>query len=84
MNYKYQIERKALKFIQKQPEDQQDRIYAAIYKLPNAGDRRELKGPQGVFRLRVGAYRIIYTVDHGKLIVYVVDADSRGDIYKRY
>ena len=33
MNYKYRIERKALKFIRKQPEDQQRRIYAAIYKL---------------------------------------------------
>lgn len=84
MNYTYQIERKALKFIQKQTKDQQCRIYTAIYKLPDAGDRRELKGHRGVFRLRVGAYRIIYTVDHGKLIVYVVDADSRGNIYKRY
>ena len=84
MNYEYQIERKALKFIQKQPEDQQRRIYAAIYRLPEAGDRKDLKGHKGVFRLRVGIYRIIYTVDHGQLIVYVVDADNRGDVYKRY
>lgn len=33
---------------------------------------------------RTGEYRIIYSVDNGKLIVYVVDAGSRGDIYKRY
>ena len=84
MSYEYQIERKALKFIQKQSEDQQRRIYAAIYKLPDAGDRKDLKGRKGIFRLRIGPYRIIYTVDHGKLIVHVVDADNRGDIYKRY
>jgi len=84
MSYQYQIERKALKFIRKQPEDQQRRIYAAIYKLPHAGDRKELQGHKGVYRLRVGAYRILYTVDHGQLIVYVVDTDNRGDIYKRY
>ena len=84
MNYKYQIERKALKFIQKQPKNQQRRIYTAIYKLPDAGDRKELKGHKGVFRLRVGTYRIIYTVNHGQLIVYVVDADNRGDIYKQH
>lgn len=84
MSYAYQIERKALKFIQKQPADQQRRIYAAIYKLPGVGDRKELKGHKGVFRLRVGTYRIIYTVDNGKLIVCVVDADNRGDIYKQY
>lgn len=84
MSYAYQIERKALKFIQKQPADQQRRIYAAIYKLPGTGDRRELQGHKGVFRLRVGSYRIVYTVDNGQLIVCVVDADNRGDIYKRY
>lgn len=35
-------------------------------------------------RLRVGDYRIIYRVDNGRLIVLVIDAGSRGDIYKRY
>lgn len=84
MSYAFQIERKALKFIQKQPPTQQRRIYAAIYKLPDAGDRKELQGHKGVFRLRVGSYRIVYTVDNGQLIVYVVDADNRGDAYKRY
>lgn len=84
MSCAFQIERKALKFIQKQTADQQRRIYAAIYKLPGAGDRKELQAHKGVFRLRVGHYRIIYTVDHGELIVYVVDADNRGNIYKRY
>lgn len=84
MSYVFQIERKALRFIQKQAPDQQRRIYAAIYRLPDVGDRRELQGHKGVFRLRVGHYRIIYTVDHGELVVYVVDADNRGNIYKRY
>lgn len=84
MNYKYRIERKALKFIQRQAKDQQLRIYAAIYKLPDSGDIKGMEGHKGVFRLRVGHYRIIYTVDHGELIVNVVDADNRGDIYKRY
>ena len=34
--------------------------------------------------LRVGDYRIIYTVDNGQLIVRVVDAGNRGQIYNRY
>ena len=45
-----------------------------------------LKGEKnkGLLRLRVGDYRIIYSVDNGKLIVYVIDAGNRGEIYNRY
>ena len=32
----------------------------------------------------VGAFRILYTVDNGKLVVCVIDAGNRGDVYKRY
>ena len=45
---------------------------------------KKLKGYDDLLRLRVGDYRIIYTVDNGKLIIYVIDIDNRGDIYKRY
>jgi len=34
--------------------------------------------------LRVGDHRIIYTVDNGKCIVYVIDAGNRGEIYNKY
>ena len=86
MSYKIQIDRKALKFINKQPQDQKRRILSAIWKLPDSGDRKQLKGNsnQGLFRLRVGEYRIIYSVDSGKLFVYVVNAGPCGEIYKRY
>ena len=46
--------------------------------------RKQLKGHRGLYRLRVGDYRIIYSVDNGKLIVRVVDAGNRGQIYNRY
>lgn len=83
MTYKISIDKKAQKFILKQSKDKQKLIYKAIYKLPS-GDTRPLEGHKGLNRLRVGDYRIIYSVDNGKLIVYVVDAGNRGDIYKRY
>ena len=83
MNYEIVIERKALKFIARQPMDQKRRILSAIYKLPDNGDRKPLSGEDGAFRLRVGDYRIIYTVDKGRLIVNVVAAGPRGQIYKR-
>ena len=57
---------------------------AAEWLLPNGEDIKKLKGHDKLLRLRVGEYRIIYTVDNGELIVYVIDAGSRGQIYNRY
>ena len=83
MSYEIVIERKALKFINSQPADQKRRILSAINKLPDRGDIKPLTGEDGAFRLRVGDYRVIYTVDNGRLIVDVVAAGPRGQIYKR-
>lgn len=83
MIYKIEFDKKAKKFILKQPKDKQKMIYKAIYNLPN-GDIRPLQGQKGLCRLRVGDYRIIYTIDNEKLIICVIDANNRGDIYKRY
>ncbi len=78
------IKKKAKKFIDKLSMNERKRIVCAIELLPNGEDIKKLKGYDELFRLRVGEYRIIYSVDNGKLIVYVVDAGSRGDIYKKY
>lgn len=82
--YKIVIERLAEKFIIKLPRPEKERVLRAIAKLPNEGDIRKLKGHDDLLRLRVGEYRIIYTVNHGELIVIVIDADNRGQIYNRY
>lgn len=82
MPYKILIDKPAQKFILKQPPEQQRRILIAIGKLPDMGDRKPLAGHPGYFRLRVGDYRIIYTVEHEQLIVRVVTVGNRGDVYK--
>lgn len=82
--YKIIIKKKAKKFIDGLPKNDRARLAAAIEELPNGSDIKPLKGHEGLLRLRVGDYRIVYSVDHGELIVYVIDADNRGEIYKRY
>lgn len=82
--YQIIIKKKAKKFIDKLPVNEKRRVVAAIERLPDGEDIKKLKGYDDLLRLRVGDYRIIYTVDNGKLIVYVVDIDNRGDVYKRY
>ncbi len=82
MKYSISIEKRAKKFIEKQPRDQQIRIISAIRQLPVKGDIKSLKGNSGYFRLRVGDYRIIYRVEQDILTVVVTDAGNRGEIYK--
>lgn len=82
--YRIIIKTKAKKFIDRLPLNEKKRIVAAIELLPNGEDIKKLKGHNDLLRLRVGEYRIIYTVDHGELIVMVIDAGNRGEIYNRY
>lgn len=81
--YRIQILKKAKKFLDKLPKNERLRLARAIEKLPNGEDIKKLKGHQNLLRLRVGDYRIIYTVNHGELLVIVIDVDNRGDVYKR-
>lgn len=82
--YQIVIKKKAKKFIDKLPLNEKKRLVSAIENLPNGEDIKRLKGYSDLLRLRVGEYRIIYTVDNGKLTVYVIDAGNRGELYKRY
>ncbi len=82
-NYKIKIEKAAQKFIEKQDKAQRLRIYKAIYRLPEGADIKKLKG-SSFYRLRVGDYRIIYSVDEVVRIIVVENVDNRGDVYKRY
>ena len=82
--YKIIIKKKAKKFIDKLPKNEKIRIVRAIEMLPNGEDIKKLTGYSDLLRLRVGDYRIIYTVDNGELIVIVIDAGNRGEIYNKY
>lgn len=86
MKYTIEIKKKAEKFIIKLSKPEKERVLRAIHQLPNGEDIKQLKGKKnkGLLRLRIGDYRIIYSVDNGKLIIYVIDAGNRGDIYKKY
>ena len=82
--YRIVLKKKAKKFIDHLPVNEKRRVVAAIERLPEGEDIKRMKGHEGLFRLRVGNYRILYTVDHGQLVVCVIDAGSRGQIYNDY
>lgn len=82
MKYQIVIDKPALKFLQKQPPAQQERLLRAIYKLPDSGDIKALAGRENLYRLRVGSYRVLYTIERNILTVRVLTIGNRGDVYK--
>ena len=85
MSYTILIEKPAEEFIMRLAKPEKERVLRAIHELPYKGDIKPLQGKksQGMLRLRVGTYRIIYTVDNGRLTVLIIDAGNRGQIYNR-
>ncbi|RAJ62532.1 mRNA-degrading endonuclease RelE of RelBE toxin-antitoxin system [Streptomyces sp. Amel2xB2] len=45
-------------------------------------DIKKLTGPSGLYRLRVGNYRVAYQIDDGELVVLVVKVGDRRDVYR--
>ncbi len=62
-----------------------ERISKAIGRLadnPHLGEF--LSGPwQGYLKYRVGDYRIIYRIEHERLIIYVITIAHRKGVYRR-
>ena len=79
---KIQIDKPAMKFLAKQPKPQQERLLRAIYKLPDEGDIKTMAGHDDLYRLRVGSYRVLFTIENAILTVRVLQIGNRGDVYK--
>ena len=80
--YHIVLKKRAKKFLDNLSLGERMRIVKEIEKLPSGNDIKPLKGHDGLLRLRVGKYRIIYSIDNGRWIILVIDIDSRGQIYK--
>jgi len=84
---RYQLEYlpAARKSIERLPRNIQKRIVNRIEALssnPRPPGCTKLSG-QEAYRLRVGDYRVIYTVFDDRLIVVVIDVGHRRDVYRR-
>jgi len=85
----YQIiyHKRVVKFINSRDTKDKKRIKKRLDKLEQNPyptnseiDIKKLQNRVG-FRLRIGNYRFIYDVEDDTLIIYMEDADNRGDIY---
>lgn len=84
MSYTIEILRSAQKSLEKIGPRDGERIIAAVDKLavdPRPSGCRKLTG-RSAWRIRVGAFRVIYEVYDHKLVVLVVDIGNRRDVYR--
>ena len=86
MAYRVEIKKSAKKEIAGLPRREQRRVMSAIEALadvPRPRGVRKLTGTDDIYRLRVGAYRVVYQIGDKKLIVYVVKVGDRKEVYRR-
>ncbi len=79
-NWDLQIDPDALKSLQKLPRDSAGALLKVIKLLPDNpyfGDIRKMKGEDGTWRRRVGAYRIFYKIKVVEKILLVFRIERR-------
>lgn len=71
-------------------EDVREQYEEAVRKImsndhPESVDLKQIQGKREIYyRIRIGNYRVVYTVINGKLIVIkTLLAGPRGDVYKK-
>lgn len=85
MPYTVSLSKRAAKFLEAlRDRSLYGRLRAAIDALasdPVPPGSKALTDRPG-FRLRVGDYRILYTVDGGRLLICIIEIGNRRDIYR--
>jgi mRNA interferase RelE/StbE len=85
-DYKIEWKRSAAKEMEKLPRQAIPRIVEAVRILANDPfpvGTRKLAGSEQTYRIRVGVYRILYSVYVDKLIIEIIRVKHRKDAYKR-
>lgn len=83
--YRVEISRTAEKQFRKLGAPDRRRIADALAKLgndPYPPGSRMLSGYTDVFRVRVGVFRVLYSVEGRKLIVIILKIGHRKDVYR--
>ena len=85
MLYKVVVSKSAEKELSVLPKQIVERIVIILLSLeqnPRPAGCKKLKGFRNLWRIRVGDYRIIYSIDDVVLLVDVREIRNRKDIYK--
>ena len=67
----------------KEPQRRIDQRLLALQDSPRPSGIKALHGDAGIYRLRVGDYRVLYTVQDKELVVLVIAVGHRREVYRR-
>ncbi len=84
--YKVTVKKSAAKALGKLPEQTVNRLIPAIRKLaeePRPTGCKKLQGEEDLWRIRVGDYRVVYSIEDTVMIVDVLQVAHRKDIYRK-
>lgn len=84
MKYEIEIERSAIKALEKIPSPDRNKVITAIQSLtsnPRPIGAKKLIGRNG-WRIRIGNYRVIYEIRDHVCYILVLDIGHRKNIYK--
>lgn len=87
MTYNVALKPLAEKQFAKLPKDIQKRLFSAFNALadnPRPHGSLKLQGHDELYRVRVGDYRIVYTIVDLQLKVLVLSLGHRSDIYDKF
>lgn len=85
-SYSYEITPAAARQIAKLDRPVQERIAARLRRLirePHPQEAVKLAGKDGLYRVRVGDYRIVYRIQDEILLVVIIRVGHRSDVYDR-
>ncbi len=84
--HEVEVSRTAEKQLRKLPREVQERLVRRMLLLaedPFPQGARKLTGYDDVYRVRVGRYRILYSVSRRRLVIIILKVGQRKDIYRR-
>lgn len=84
-SYRVEVSTTAERQIRRLQRDDQIRVLRAVRDLatePHPRGCRKLRGYEDVYRLRVGTFRVLYSVERERILVIILKVGHRKDIYR--
>jgi mRNA interferase RelE/StbE len=86
MTYRIELAASAERELRAFDGDIRRRVARAIDDLatdPRPAGARALRGGADLYRIRVGAWRVVYRIEDDRLVVFVVRIGHRRDVYRK-